>query len=199
MRSSHTINRQTFKFIGYNGSYYLNGGYYDVEDADGHPKVMGKDGFSRLLDTNFFNNNFVPLTLEEMNDYLLKGMAVIDFEIVDNKKIISNVGRTFESGASRNSEEGKLDFEGFLSPSVLLSYAEYMDSMRYLEDGTLRDSDNWQKGIPKDVYMKSMWRHFFDVWQDKRRCNTSTDDRVLHLNALLFNVMGLLHEELKGS
>ncbi|KKK53952.1 hypothetical protein LCGC14_3089650, partial [marine sediment metagenome] len=31
--------------------------------------------------------------------------------------------RTFDSGANRSSEEGKLDFEGFLSPLVLERYA----------------------------------------------------------------------------
>jgi hypothetical protein len=120
-----------------------------------------------------------------------------------NKKDISI--RTFDSGASRNSEEGKLDFDGFLSPSVLKSYAEYMESMRYLEDGTLRSSDNWQKGIPKKEYMKSMWRHFFDVWTTRRdsydtsKQKVSSKDKIEQLNALLFNVMGLLHEELKDA
>lgn len=105
--------------------------------------------------------------------------------------------RIFDTGASRNSDEGKLDFDGFLSPDVLKSYAEYMHLSRYTENGTLRDSDNWQKGIPIVEYRKSMWRHFFDVWQSSRHENSLPEDRVGHLNALLFNVMGMLHEELK--
>ncbi len=56
--------------------------------------------------------------------------------------------REFISGATRNSEEGKLDYEGFLSPLALARYAQYMHRHRELEDGTLRASDNWQKGIP---------------------------------------------------
>lgn len=108
------------------------------------------------------------------------------------------VVRTFDTGANRDVDEGKLDFEGFLSPAVLKRYAEYMHKNRTLRDGSLRDSDNWQKGIPKDVYMKSMYRHFFDVWSNHRGIQTH-DDKVTNLCALLFNAMGMLHEELKDT
>ena len=74
--------------------------------------------------------------------------------------------RKFNTGATRDVDNDKLDFEGFLSPTVLIRYAEYMHTHRKQSDGALRDSDNWQKGIPKEVYMKSMWRHFMDVRQD---------------------------------
>lgn len=116
-----------------------------------------------------------------------------DSETVKN---VSDKYRTFDSGASRDTDEGKLDFEAFLSPTVLESYANYMHDKREMPDGTMRDGDNWQKGIPKDAYMKSMWRHFFDVWKDGRGLETK-EDEIENLNALLFNVMGLLHEKLK--
>lgn len=106
------------------------------------------------------------------------------------------VVRTFETGANRDVDEDKLDFEGFLSPTVLKRYAEYMHKNRTLRDGSLRVSDNWQKGIPKDVYMKSMYRHFFDVWSNHRGIQTH-DDKETNMCALLFNVMGMLHETLK--
>lgn len=117
----------------------------------------------------------------------------------------SNKARVFDSGATRNSELGKLDYDGFLSPDVLISYAEYMHKQRTMEDGTFRDSDNWQKGIPKTEYMKSMWRHFMDVWKTRRdgydsdKKVPSKESKIEQLNALLFNVMGLLHEELKNN
>lgn len=104
--------------------------------------------------------------------------------------------RTFESGATRDLDEHKLDFEGFLSPRVLQRFAEYMHGKRMMADGSLRDSDNWQKGIPLDAYMKSMFRHFMAVWSVHRLaapCPPNTDD----LCGLLFNVMGYLHEVLK--
>lgn len=101
--------------------------------------------------------------------------------------------RTFDTGATRDTDANKLDFEGFLSPLVLKAYAEYMHAKRKMPDGSMRDSDNWQLGIPVDAYMKSMWRHFFDVWSSYREGSV---DKV-ELLALLFNVMGLLHETLK--
>jgi hypothetical protein len=104
--------------------------------------------------------------------------------------------RQFDTGANRNSDEGKLDFEGFLSASVLEAYAIYMNSNRTLENGDVRASDNWQKGIPKDAYMKSMFRHFFDVWKDHRDLETN-EDEITNLCGLLFNVSGMLHEKLK--
>jgi hypothetical protein len=107
----------------------------------------------------------------------------------------SNI-RQFDTGANRNSDEGKLDFEGFLSPLVLEAYAVYMNSNRSLENGDVRASDNWQKGIPKDAYMKSMWRHFFDVWKDHRGLETK-EDEITNLCGLLFNVSGMLYEKLK--
>jgi hypothetical protein len=102
--------------------------------------------------------------------------------------------RTFNTGATRDSDDSKLDYEGFLSPFVIEKYAQYMHSHRKQADGKLRDSDNWQKGIPKEAYMKSMWRHFFSVWKGYRIGNIPQEE----LCALIFNVMGLLHEELKS-
>ena len=101
--------------------------------------------------------------------------------------------RTFDTGANRNSDEGKLDYEAFLSPLVLWKYAEYLHEHRELEDGTLREGDNWQKGMPLSSYMKSMWRHFMDVWIIHRGWYTEsllTDA----LCGVIFNAMGMLHE-----
>jgi len=104
--------------------------------------------------------------------------------------------REFETGATRNTDEGKLDYEGFLSPTVLLEFAKYMNKHRKQSDGKMRDSDNWQKGIPPDVYMKSMWRHFMDLWLEHRG-HKSRDGIKEALDGLLFNVMGFYHEWLK--
>ena len=98
--------------------------------------------------------------------------------------------RVFPSGSSRDDDENKLDFDGFLSPVALKAYAEYMHKNRFQADGVVRSSDNWQKGIPQEAYMKSMWRHFFSVWETHRQGKVNTED----LCALFFNVHGLLHE-----
>lgn len=101
--------------------------------------------------------------------------------------------RQFETGATRDQDTDKFDYEGFLSPAVLQRFAEYMHENRLQSDGQLRDSDNWQKGIPKEAYMKSLLRHVMDVWLDQRG-QPSRDDVETSLCAVMFNAMGLLFE-----
>ena len=104
--------------------------------------------------------------------------------------------RTFESGATRDTDEGKYDYEGFLSPLVLERYAQYMHKHRVQADGELRDSDNWQKGITKDAYMKSAFRHFMAWWKEHR--NIKAKDGIEEaLVAIIFNASGYLFEILK--
>jgi hypothetical protein len=110
--------------------------------------------------------------------------------------------RVFSTGATRDADENKLDFEGFLSPLVLEEFAKYMHGKRKMPDGSMRDSDNWQKGIPTEAYMKSMFRHFFAVWRSYRRDPKRGEGYdyapfVEELLALLFNVQGITHEVLK--
>lgn len=104
--------------------------------------------------------------------------------------------RQFDTGATRDTEEGKPDYEGFFSPLVVARFGEYMTKHRKLPDGTLRDSDNWQAGIPLNVYIKSGWRHFVAWWLEHRGHRTA-DGIEEALCGLLFNVHGYLHEWLK--
>lgn len=104
---------------------------------------------------------------------------------------------SFHTGATRTSERGKLDFEGFLSPAVLDRYAQYMHKHRSTPDGGFRESDNWQLGIPLNAYMKSGWRHFMD-WFRQHRGYPGQDELEESLCALIFNAMGYLHETLKA-
>ena len=64
--------------------------------------------------------------------------------------------RTFGTGATRDLDANKLDFEGFLSPLVVERYAQHMHKARKMADGSMRASDNWQLGIPGAAYMKSL-------------------------------------------
>lgn len=107
--------------------------------------------------------------------------------------------RKFDTGATRDIDFNKFDYEAFLSPYVLERYAQYMHSHRKQSDGTIRAGDNWQKGIPLDAYMKSMFRHFMDVWAIHRKTNNvAKEDLETALVALLFNVSGYLHETVKA-
>lgn len=130
--------------------------------------------------------------------------------------------RKFKTGATRDTEEEKLDYEGFLSPLALHAYAKYLNKHRIQSDGTLRDSDNWQKGISIDVYMKSICRHQMDLWAIhrgyvvyKERTDKGEITHILvsrkefknpgwtlvtledALGGLIFNSMGYLHEYIK--
>lgn len=104
--------------------------------------------------------------------------------------------RVFSSGATRDDDKDKYDYEGFLSPIVLEYYGEYMHKHRKQADGKLRPSDNWQKGISKEVYMKSLWRHFMDLWKEHRG-HKSREGIQDALCAIMFNTMGYLYEELR--
>ena len=104
--------------------------------------------------------------------------------------------REFETGATRDDNDDKVDWEGFFSPLVFDAFGQYMHKHRKQKDGKLRDSDNWQKGMPLSVYMKSGWRHFF-AWWWCHRGHGGKAFLVESLVALMFNVMGYLHEILK--
>lgn len=110
--------------------------------------------------------------------------------------------RKFETGATRDTDNGKYDYEAFLSPLVIQRYGQYMHEHRKQADGTLRDGDNWQRGIPLTAYMKSLWRHVFQVWMIHRGelVYDTVGNRVYledALCAIMFNTMGYLHETLK--
>lgn len=99
--------------------------------------------------------------------------------------------RTFETGANRDVDYDKLDFEGFMNPRVLNEFGKYMHKNRYLKDGSIRDSDNWQKGFGEDhkaVCMKSLWRHFMDLWMLHRgyKGRENIDEAIC---GIMFNTM----------
>ncbi len=117
--------------------------------------------------------------------------------MVDQLQETSRSVRVFSSGATRDSDQDKLDYEGFLAPTVLERFAQYMHRCRYLPDGTRRASDNWQLGIPRPAYMKSLLRHVMTVWALHRQ---GMDGPELEdaLCAVLFNTQGYLFELLRA-
>ena len=110
--------------------------------------------------------------------------------------------REFETGATRNVDTGKLDYEAFFAPTVLERFAQYMHKHRLQSDGKLRDGDNWQKGIPMVQYMKSLVRHVFDLWATHRGLTRTDEHGNVYTQeelccAVMFNVMGYLFEMLR--
>ncbi len=108
--------------------------------------------------------------------------------------------RQFPSGATRNTDEGKIDPKGFIHPLVTLSFCKYMHEHRKQADGALRASDNWTKGIPREAYASSLERHLLDVKliMGGFAAHATTSSLSEALNACMFNVQGLLLEVLLG-
>lgn len=104
--------------------------------------------------------------------------------------------RNFDTGATRDDCDDKYDYEGFYCPLVVERFGKYMHKHRKQADGKLRDSDNWQKGIPKTAYLKSAMRHLLDIWKQIRG-HKGQDDLEDSLCATIFNIQGYLYEVLK--
>lgn len=122
--------------------------------------------------------------------------ADVTHGVLDNGKV-----RAFESGATRSSSAGRYDPEGFMSPIVIERFCEYMQANRLQPDGSIRDSDNWQKGIPLATYVKGMWRHVLHLWTRHRGYKVqdpmATAGVEEDLCAIIFNANGMLFEILK--
>lgn len=106
----------------------------------------------------------------------------------------------FKTGATRTAET-PYDPEGFLNPRVLKEFCLYMEQHRVQADGTLRASDNWQKGMPTSRAFRSLARHYQDVWLLSRGYEPASPDCKSMRDALcgvLFNAMLLLKNDVEG-
>ena len=110
--------------------------------------------------------------------------------------------RTFKTGATRDTTEGKLSYIKALSPIVLRRYVEYIGKHRIQADGNLRGWDNWKHGIPEEAYLDGLGRHFMSVWLLLHGFPASDNHGPVTLEDALcgaiFNAQGMLHEILKG-
>lgn len=110
--------------------------------------------------------------------------------------------REFETGAKRSADATRDDPEGFLSPLAIDRYCEYLNKHRAMPDGSVRDSDNWQLGMPLTAYAKGMWRHFLHFWTRHRgwpvRDPGASPNIEEDLCAIIFNAQGYLHELVKA-
>ena len=104
--------------------------------------------------------------------------------------------RTFETGATRNSLDGKLSYKKALSPAVLRRYVSYLAAHRKQADGNLREFDNWKKGMNPAVYCDSLMRHTVDAWLVQLGHPQPPDGYDLQslLCAIIFNASGWLFE-----
>ncbi len=106
--------------------------------------------------------------------------------------------REFETGATRNADVDP-DLYGFTSPLALNLFGQYMHANRTQADGTVRDSDNWKKGIPMDSYIRSARRHLQDLTLHYDGFpELAREGEVEAMCGLFFNVQGFLHEYMKA-
>lgn len=95
----------------------------------------------------------------------------------------------FKSGAIRDSLEGKESYGETISWTAFKRYAQYMTSKK-----EKYGSGNFKKGIDIDSYEDSLMRHYQKYMENKYeggQVETNED----HLSAIMFNVMGIMHEE----
>lgn len=108
--------------------------------------------------------------------------------------------RRFPGGATRDDGEGKPEFASCLSPIVLRRFGKFMLRHNIQADGKKRTMDNWKSGMPREVYLESLFRHFIDVWQSVAEDTSELRQDQLEdaLCSMFFNVQGLLQEVLIG-
>lgn len=103
--------------------------------------------------------------------------------------------RVFATGATRDTNETKPDYKGFLSPRAIRRFGQYMLKHQIQADGTRRTSDNWKKGIPIEAYTESLIRHVADFhYAIEAEAWVEADELAC---AIYFNVQGYLHERSK--
>lgn len=95
----------------------------------------------------------------------------------------------FNTGAIRDSQEGKEDYTETISWTGLKRYAQYLTEKKSKYGG-----GNFKKGIPIDNYEQSMLRHVQKYMANKHE-NGNVEKDQDHLSAILFNVFGIIHEE----
>lgn len=91
--------------------------------------------------------------------------------------------RVFESGAVRDSKDGKGDMS-------LLPFEAILRLSKHYEKGAIRyGKNNWRLGLPTSSFLDSALRHLFkylDGWDDED-----------HLSAAAFNILGAMEMEAK--
>lgn len=104
----------------------------------------------------------------------------------------------YGTGATRSDTSARNDPEGYLSAIAIERYCEYMTKHRVQADGSIRDSDNWQKGMPFGRALKGMWRHVMHLWIRHRGFVPSDQfaaaDMEEDLCAIMFNNQVMLHQ-----
>ena len=148
-------------------------------------------------------NNIDIKAMNTANDLADNLKAAVSMPDVINgvPQVDDGTMRTFETGATRDTSEGKLNYAGFLSLPALKQYAKYMNMNRLQSDGQIRKADNWKAGFPIESYVESAFRHYLD-WLEYHQSDNRTPEMnnagIAAICGLIFNAMGFLDEWLKS-
>jgi len=103
--------------------------------------------------------------------------------------------RIFPTGATRDDNIGKLNPVRGLSIQVEECYLNYLGRHRRQKDGSLRDWDNWKRGIDVEAYRESLSRHVRDAVRASMGLPVPEDASLKDLLcAIRFNTDGWLFE-----
>ena len=97
---------------------------------------------------------------------------------------VKNLNREFDTGAQRDTGDGKLRMS-------LVPHAELKRVMkRYLDGAVKYGENNWMKGMPLSVFYDCMHRHLDAWWRG--------DDSEDHAAAVVWNMLCAMHTETKA-
>lgn len=95
----------------------------------------------------------------------------------------------FDTGAIRDSQEGKEDYIETISWTAFRRYAQYMTGKK-----EKYGAGNFKKGIPVSNYEQSLARHVVKYFTNKYE-EGDLEKEEDHLAAMVFNIFGIMHEE----
>lgn len=118
--------------------------------------------------------------------------------------------RTFDTGATRDIDDGKLEYSRYINPLADYSFAKYM-LWKQIIWWEYRRGDNWQKWIPEESLFDSLIRHteivkllrkWYDVIETKKdwlvELHVSKDTEMIDTSKYDFVDVKTMEQELNA-
>lgn len=108
------------------------------------------------------------------------------------------IAKTSRTGATRDTSANKPEYHRYFSPKTFERFGRFMLEHQIDSKGNYRPGNNWQKGMPREWFVSSLFRHYVEVWQRFEDGTLEGKEAEDALCALIFNAQGLLLELLLG-